>query len=142
MARNAFDAYLMVSEVVASVTISGARVDENSSPTAAAAAASSAPTTIRSGLRLSTTAVPSRRNSGLETTPMSGRPITCSTMFAEPTGTVDLLTTMAPGMSKEAISLAASSTKDRSAEPSALWGVGTHKKTNAASFDRLRWPSR
>ena len=28
---------------------------------------------------------------------MSGRPITCSTMLAEPTGTVDLLTTMAPG---------------------------------------------
>ena len=63
---------------------------------------------------------------------MSGRPITCSTMFAEPTGTVDLLTTMAPGSRCDAISLAAASTYDRSAEPSALWGVGTHKKTNSA----------
>ena len=69
----------------------------NSSPTLAAARVSSAPTTIRSGFRLSSTAVPSRRNSGFETTLMSGRPITCSTMVAEPTGTVDLLTTMAPG---------------------------------------------
>ena len=110
VARNAFDAYLIVSDVVASVTISGARVDENSSPTLAAARASSAPTTIRSGLRLSSTAVPSRRNSGLETTLMSARPITCSTMFADPTGTVDLLTTMAPGSSCDAISLAAAST--------------------------------
>ncbi len=41
---------------------------------------------------------------------MSERPITCSTMFAEPTGTVDLLTTMAPGSSDDAISLAAAST--------------------------------
>ena len=104
------DAYLIVSEVVASVTMSGAEVDEKSSPTLAAAWGSSAPTTMRSGFRLSSTAVPSRRNSGLETTLTSGRPMTCSTMVAEPTGTVDLLTTMAPGSRWAAISLAAAST--------------------------------
>ena len=40
---------------------------------------------------------------------MSVRPMTCSTMFAEPTGTVDLLTTMAP-LQMGPISLAAAST--------------------------------
>jgi len=39
VAKNAFDAYLIVSDVVASVTISGAPVDAKSSPTFAAAAA-------------------------------------------------------------------------------------------------------
>ena len=58
-------------------------------------------------------------------------------MLAEPTGTVDLLTTMAPASSDDAISLAAASTKDRSAEPSALCGVGTHKNTNSAPGHRL-----
>ena len=110
MAKNALEAYLIVSDVVASVTMSGASVVENSSPTIAAAWGSSAPTTIRSGLRLSSTAVPSRRNSGLETTLTSERPITCSTMVAEPTGTVDLLTTMARGERCGPISLAAAST--------------------------------
>ncbi len=101
---------MIVSEVVASVTMSGAAVDEKSSPTLAAAPGSSAPTTMRSGFRLSRTAVPSRRNSGLETTLTSGRPMTCSTTVAEPTGTVDLLTTMVPGSRRRAISLAAPST--------------------------------
>ena len=41
---------------------------------------------------------------------MSGRPMTCSTRVAEPTGTVDLLTTMAPGSRAGPISLAAAST--------------------------------
>ena len=132
VAKNALDAYLIVSDVVASVTMSGAPVEANSSPTAAAACVSSAPTTIRSGCRLSITAVPSRRNSGFETTLMSGRPITCSTMVAEPTGTVDLLTTMAPGTRCVAISLAASSTYERSADPSLLCGVDTQRKTNSA----------
>ena len=100
----------MVSDVVASVTMSGAPVEANRSPTRAAASASSAPTTRRSGCRLSRTAVPSRKNSGLETTRMSGRPMTCSTRVAEPTGTVDLLTTMAPCSRWGPISLAAAST--------------------------------
>ena len=102
---------MIVSDVVASVTISGARVDENSSPTLAAARASSAPTTIRSGLRLSSTAVPSRRNSGLETTPMSGRPITCSTMFGRAHGHGRLVDDDGAGLQRRtAISLAAAST--------------------------------
>ena len=41
-------------------------------------------------------AVPSRRNSGLDTTATSGRSRSRSTRSVEPTGTVDLLTTTAP----------------------------------------------
>ena len=41
--------------------------------------------------------MPSRRNSGFETTATSGRCSTRSTTRVEPTGTVDLLTTTAPG---------------------------------------------
>ena len=132
VAKNALEAYLIVSDVVASVTISGAPVVENSSPTIAAAWLSSAPTTIRSGCRLSRTAVPSRKNSGLETTLTSERPITCSTMVAEPTGTVDLLTTIEPDERCGPISLAAASTKERSADPSGLCGVATQRKTKRA----------
>jgi hypothetical protein len=50
---------------------------------------------MRSGLRKSWTAEPSRRNSGLLTTITSSRPSTRSTTRVEPTGTVDLLTTTA-----------------------------------------------
>ena len=96
VARKALHAYLMVSAVVASVTRSGAPVDAKSAPTLAAAEGSSAPTTTRSGLNESWMAVPSRRNSGLETTETSVRPMSLSTTSAEPTGTVDLLTTTHP----------------------------------------------
>ena len=92
------------------MTISGAPVAANSSPTRAAAAWSSAPTTMRSGCRLSCTAVPSRKNSGLDTTVTSPRPVTRSTTSVEPTGTVDLLITMAPGIRWAAISSATAST--------------------------------
>ena len=61
------------------------------------------------GLRKSLTADPSRRNSGLETTATSGRFITRSTTLVEPTGTVDLLTTIEFGGSTSAISAAAAS---------------------------------
>ncbi len=132
VARNAFEAYLMVSAVAASVTSSGDRVPTNSSPTRAAAAWSSAPTTMRSGWRLSATAVPSRRNSGLDTTWTSWRPSTRSTTRVDPTGTVDLLTMTVPAARWGAISVATDSTKVRSAEPSSPWGVGTHRKTNSA----------
>ena len=53
VARKAFEAYLMVSAVAASVISSGAWVPEKSSPTRAATDWSSAPTTMRSGWRLS-----------------------------------------------------------------------------------------
>ena len=58
---------------------------------------SSLPITTRSGCRKSLTAEPSRRNSGLDTTNTSLRPSACSTRRVEPTGTVDLLTTMELG---------------------------------------------
>ena len=52
---------------------------------------------MRSGLRKSATAEPSRRNSGLETTEKSWRPFVlrmiCSIIFPVPVGTVDLVTT-------------------------------------------------
>ena len=50
--------------------------------------------TIRSGCSQSWTAVPSRRNSGFDTTAVSGRPRAATTTLAEPTGTVDLVTTI------------------------------------------------
>ena len=77
---------MIVSAVVVSVTMSGARVPLKSAPTLAATRLSSAPTTIRSGCRLSETAVPSRRNSGFETTATSWRSVTRSTSRAVPTG--------------------------------------------------------
>ena len=133
VAKKAFEAYLMVSAVVVSVTMSGAPVRAKSSPTRWAAAGSSAPTTMRSGLRLSDTAEPSRRNSGFETTVMSGRPVMPSTSELVPTGTVDLLTTIAPRHKAVRISRATARTWLRSAEPSSSWGVGTQRNTNCAS---------
>ena len=67
-----------------------------SSTMIARAFASLVPTTTRSGFRKSSTAVPSFRNSGLETTATGWRvtpAMTSSTRPAVPTGTVDLLTT-------------------------------------------------
>ena len=93
MARNALAAYLIVSADAGSVTITGAATPRYSDDTLIAAAWSVLPTTMRSGLRKSCTAEPSRRNSGFETTLTSGRSSTRSTTRAEPTGTVDLLTT-------------------------------------------------
>ena len=106
-ARKALDAYLIVSAEAGSVTMTGARRALNSSATRAAAAWSSEPMTMRSGWRQSWTAEPSRRNSGLDTTRTSSRPSTSSTTRVEPTGTVDLLTTMHSGASSGPISAAA-----------------------------------
>ena len=86
----------MVSDVVASVTMSGAPVEANRPPTMAAACGVVGAHHETVGVQAVTHRVPSRKNSGLETTRMSERPMTCSTKVAEPTGTVDLLTTMAP----------------------------------------------
>ena len=110
VAKKAFEAYLMVSAVVGSVSTIEAPVAPKSSATAVAARGSVEPTTIRSGARLSATAVPSRRNSGFETTAMSGRLIVRSTRSAVRTGTVDLLITMASGLRFAAISSAAAVT--------------------------------
>ncbi len=144
VARNAFEAYLMSSDVVASVMTAGAPESLNSSATRTAASRSSAPTTTRSGLSESATAVPSRRNSGLETTTTSARPTTRSTSPTVPTGTVDLFTMIAPSARCGAISAAAAVTLDRSAEPSSAWGVSTQRKTNSApsTASAARWTAR
>src|SRR5688572_22270086 len=96
VARNALLAYLMVSADAASVIMIGARTPRYNEATLVAADWSSAPMTTRSGFMKSTTAVPSRRNSGFDTTPMSERASACSTSLVDPTGTVDLLTTTDP----------------------------------------------
>src|SRR5204862_3477047 len=127
VARKALDAYLMVSAEAGSVMTSGALRTSNSAATRMAAAWSSAPITMRSGLRQSCTAEPSRRNSGFDTTYTSARPSACSTTRVDPTGTVDLLTTTASDGSTGPISAAADSMYERSADPSGACGVGTHK---------------
>ena len=114
----------MVSAVAASVMSSGAWVPAKSSPTRAAADWSSAPTTMRSGWRLSGTAVPSRRNSGLETTVTSVRPRTRSTTSVEPTGTVDLLTMIVPGPGEGRSPRPRPRRRTRSADPSVALGSG------------------
>jgi hypothetical protein len=93
VARKALEAYLIVSADAGSVIMIGALSDEYSSAVAIAAARSSEPITTRSGLRKSATADPSRRNSGFDTTDTSSRRSSAATTRAEPTGTVDLLTT-------------------------------------------------
>ena len=100
---KALAAYLIVSADAGSVTTTGDAMPRYSEATSAAAAWSSLPTTMRSGWRKSCTADPSRRNSGFDTTRTSGRPSTRSTTLVEPTGTVDLFTTMASGGSAGAI---------------------------------------
>src|SRR5688500_17609599 len=107
VARKALHAYLMVSADAGSVTMSGAGTPTYSEATRTAADWSSAPITTRSGWRKSSTAAPSRRNSGLDTTQTSGRPSARSTTLVEPTGTVDLLITTASGGSTGPISRAA-----------------------------------
>src|SRR6266508_427930 len=112
VARKALAAYLIVSADAGSVTINGAGTPRYSDATLMAAAWSSLPTTMRSGCKKSCTAEPSRRNSGFDTTATSGRRSTRSTTFVDPTGTVDFVTTMAPGASTGAISRAAASIYD------------------------------
>src|SRR5215218_7954844 len=121
-ARKALDAYLMVSADAGSVTIRGAARPRYSAATRMAAAWSSHPMTTRSGWRKSWTAVPSRRNSGFDTTATSARWSACSTTRVEPTGTVDLLITTASVRRWGEIDSAAAWMYDRSAEPSSPWG--------------------
>src|SRR5215213_1542395 len=133
VARNALAAYLMVSADAGSVTITWGRTPSYSAPTAMAAARSSAPTTTRSGFKKSSTAEPSRKNSGFETTRTSARFRTRSTTLVEPTGTVDLLTTIDSYGSTSAISAHAACTYDRSADPSSPCGVGTQRNAISQS---------
>ena len=108
-----------------------------------AAAWSSLPITMRSGCRKSWTAEPSRRNSGFDTTSTSGRPSARSTTRVEPTGTVDLLTTTAPGgrSGRDLAGRGLDVARGRPT-PSSPCGVGTHRKTNSAVGDRGRGAER
>src|SRR3990172_11097 len=97
------------------------------------------PITTRSGRRKSSTAYPSRRNSGLETTSTSNFPSRCfriaaSTFSQVPTGTV-LLSTITlyptPGLRARIFPISSATPKiyRRSAEPSSPGGVGRHRNT-------------
>src|SRR5207302_3121135 len=68
VAKNAFDAYLIISAVRRSVIITRQRSVRYSCATVSAAWRSVDPSTTRSGCMKSISALPSRRNSGLETT--------------------------------------------------------------------------
>ena len=118
VARNALQAYLIVSAVGGSVTTRGALIRRKSDEILIAVDSSAAPMTILSGWRKSCTADPSRRNSGFEATVTSDRSSARSTTWVEPTGTVDLLTTIEPAGRCGPISLAACSMKLMSARPS------------------------
>ena len=71
VARNALDAYFIISAVRKSVTIIGARSGKCNWATRSAASASSDPSTVRCGFMKSCSALPSRKNSGQETTEKS-----------------------------------------------------------------------
>src|SRR3954463_666003 len=137
VARNAFDAYLIISADAGSVTRIGACTSRYRSDTRTATAVSSQPITTRAGSRKSRTAVPSRRNSGFDATPTSlvapawlrWRATNC----VDPTGIVDLFTTTVPARSTGAISWTTASTADRSAAPVSDWGVCTQRNTNSAA---------
>ena len=74
VARKALVAYLISSAELGSVTRTGTGKGSYSAATLAAEASSVAPMITRSGFMKSSMAVPSRRNSGLETTAASGLP--------------------------------------------------------------------
>ncbi len=100
------------------------------------AAASSLPRSTRSGFMKSSTAAPSLRNSGLETT-ANGCRASGAMIFlisaAVPTGDVLLLTTILEPFMARATASAVPSTCRMSARPSAPCGVPTAMKTTAAA---------
>ena len=97
--------------------------------------------TIRSGLRQSFTALPSLKNSGLDTTSNSkfsflffiSFSITALTFFPVPTGTVDLLTITLYEFICWPISFATDNTALKSALPSSAAGVPTAIKITSDS---------
>ncbi len=98
MASIALAAYFVSSAEAVSMTRMGLPVRTKGSYSCritASTSGSSVPITTRSGLRKSSTAVPSFRNSGFETTAngwLVSEETTARTLAAVPTGTVDLLT--------------------------------------------------
>ena len=136
VARNAFEAYLIISAVRTSVIWIGTSSGSYSSATRCAASASVEPSTTRAGRMKLITAEPSWRNSGFETTATSRallREVIPSTSSPVPIGTVLLLMMIAPGRSRGASRLIASRTPRRSAAPSCAAGVPTATNTISAS---------
>ena len=133
VAKNAFAAYFIVSAEEGSVIIVLTASDSYNSQTSFEALTLCDPMTILSGCRKSWIALPSRRNSGFDTTLTSDLPRVSSITAAEPTGTVDFVTTVASALKKGPISFETLSIKDVSAVPSSPCGVGKHKKMKSAS---------
>ncbi|MEY3575055.1 MAG: hypothetical protein RLZZ88_198 [Actinomycetota bacterium] len=129
VARKAFAACLVSSAVMMSVTMTGAPKTAYNSASRRRTADSVAPMRIRSGLKKSRTALPSRRNSGFDATCTSCREMMSASRAAVPAGTVERVTTMVPGFSTGAAVSTTDSTNDRSAAPSSPCGVGTHTNT-------------
>ncbi|MEY3452573.1 MAG: hypothetical protein RL574_311 [Actinomycetota bacterium] len=132
VARKALAACLVSSAVMMSVTITGAPKTAYNSASRRRTAGSVAPIKMRSGLKKSRTALPSRRNSGFDATCTSRRPMMPASRAAVPAGTVDRVTTIAPGRSAAAAVCTTDSTNDKSAEPSSPCGVGTQTNTMEA----------
>ena len=115
VARKAFEASLIISALATSVLTTGASSGAYRASTRSAYScdSSSAPTTTRSGLMKSPTALPSFRNSGLETYPVPGRRRWIERPV--PTGTVLFMTRACSLESPSSSSTL--STRERSASP-------------------------
>ena len=137
VASMALAAYLVSSAERVSMTSRRSWLRWNGAYTArimAIARSSSAPITTRSGFMKSSTAAPSLRNSGLETTAKGSvarravrarRRWSARTRSAVPTGTVDLSIITLKSLMRAPMLRAAASTCCRSAEPSSSGGVPT-----------------
>ena len=147
VARNAFEAYLIISAVRMSVLmIGGSGCRSRYRPaTRSMASGSVPPSTTRSGWRKSSTAEPSRRNSGLLTTrkrapePLLARSSAGSIQSPVPIGMVLLLTTIrlrSDGVCSPRL-CAAALTWLMSASPSMPDGVPTHTNANWRSAQTL-----
>ena len=93
-----------------------------------------APMTTRSQFRVSSTALPSLKNSGFETTETSTLLITSIIFFTDPIGIVDLLTKTEPVFKQSLISRITEYTVDVFTEPSEPWGVGRQINTKSRSL--------
>ena len=135
-AKNAFDAYFIISAVSTLVNTNGVSFIYKTLYTffiISFALSSEYPMTTLSGLKQSFTALPSLRNSGFETTsnskstPLSSNffCIVSFTSFPVPTGTVDLSTTTLYPFICSPIEFATSKTYLKSALPSSAGGVPT-----------------
>jgi hypothetical protein len=126
-ARKLLAPYLISSALVGSVTMRRPGRCATSAITRAHATASSPPTTMRAGLRTSSSALPSRRNSGHTTScgARDPRPHWRGSSRVVPGGTLLLRTMTAPAPATPAICSTAARTSRRSACPSGSARVPT-----------------